>query len=347
MRVVTGLALVLGLLAPSAVAADEDAFDFKTLKARAAKSKFDLRNQLATKQYDQSLKTNGAKRDRAMAEARAVFLLELRDAREAAFKSRNSQEIARLEKAMELVKKSAVPASAPSTPATPPTKSVTIPRDAVKWKGHYYKFITEPRRAYHALQACTETGGHLARAETADEDEFLRALAAKSASSEIVWIDGNRYIDQRTWKYSNGERMQYFNWAGGKPSGVHGHVALSKEAQWKWTDHDGRAYFPYICEWEPSGSKVARPDPGKNKTIDVTGKWLRNGGTGVALKSDGTMVRYRPDGRPDEIRLHGRWINSQGQFFLLYNEGMWREYRFVDTNTLRRIDGKFTMKRQR
>ncbi|MDH3585407.1 MAG: C-type lectin domain-containing protein, partial [Phycisphaerae bacterium] len=180
--IVTSFCVGFLVAAPLWAADPDDAFEFKTLKARAAKSKFDLRRQLATRQYDQSRQTNVAKRDRALAEARAVLLVELREAREAAFKARNSQEIARLEKAMELVKKSGVPIASPPKAVKPPTGSVAVPRDAVKWKGHYYKVFDQTVTWYIAHRECERAGGHLVRIESAEEQAFISSMTAPPAA---------------------------------------------------------------------------------------------------------------------------------------------------------------------
>ena len=266
MRVGACLALFVAILATSVLAADDKPFDFKTLKARAAKSKFDLKRNLAVKEHDQAVKRLALKRDKALVEARNALLLNLRDAREAAFKAQNTQEIVRIEKAMEFVKKSNEVIASPPKQGTPPKKTVKIPRDAVKWKGHYYKVFDEPNPFAIADQRCKQMGGYVARIETAQEHQFVQALLSQRQNRLVeYWIDGNDLAVEGTWRFSDGDPITFQPWAGQEPTNAgedEHNVAVYKGSRWGWVDLAGGHRGPgFICEWDPANPSTTTQRP--------------------------------------------------------------------------------------
>ena len=124
-----------------------------------------------------------------------------------------------------------------------------IPADAVKWNGHFYKVI--PLRGTHqaALNYCAENGGHLARIESKDEQEFIERLT--SNSNDHYWVDGSDAAREGRWMFSDGTPMSYFNWYPGEPTGPQGVedflVVWNKNM---WNDASAKSSYSFICEWE-------------------------------------------------------------------------------------------------
>ena len=174
---------------------------------------------------------------------------------EAAFKHERTdgdlEEAIKIRDTIKALKKGASPAGASAAGRKSKTR---IPRDAVKWNGHFYKVI--PLRGTHqaALNYCAENGGHLARIESKDEQAFIERLL--SGSNESYWIDGSDEAREGRWMFSNGTPMSYFNWHPGEPTGPQGIedflVVWNKNM---WNDASAKSFQSFICEWDgPAGS---------------------------------------------------------------------------------------------
>ena len=225
------------LLLVTSTLADDAEFDFKSNKAKAAVQKY----------QDASRKTNKRNLDSLIRSLEAAFKNERTDG--------DLEEAIKIRDTIKALKKGASPAGASAAGRKSKTR---IPRDAVKWNGHFYKAI--PLKGTHqaALNYCAENGGHLARIESKDEQAFIERLL--SGSNESYWIDGSDEAREGRWMFSNGTPMSYFNWHPSEPNksfkGIEDFLMVyASRSKNVWNDADGASSYPFICEWDgPAGS---------------------------------------------------------------------------------------------
>lgn len=79
--------------------------------------------------------------------------------------------------------------------------SVAIPRDALEYKGHYYKFYPTKKTWEEAKKECEAMGGTLAIADKPDVIYFLNDKVVK----DEIWLNGFRQGEQ--WVWANGVKI--------------------------------------------------------------------------------------------------------------------------------------------
>jgi len=121
------------------------------------------------------------------------------------------------------------------------------PADARHFGGHWYKAVFEKVSWKQAKQRCEEMGGYLACIENAFENRFV----AKLAAGRTVHVGGTDEGTTGKWRWINGGRMRYTNWAPGMPNGVgHQHYLWIRPGG-KWDDvHDPYPGDGFVCEWD-------------------------------------------------------------------------------------------------
>ncbi|MBR1752398.1 MAG: C-type lectin domain-containing protein [Ruminococcus sp.] len=131
-----------------------------------------------------------------------------------------------------------------------------IPDDAAEFESHYYKIYNDlsgfDKASFEKAQKlCEKRGGHLAVITSEQEDAFLKRLCDDKGYSDVFF--GLSYSGDK-WKWVNGEKLSYTNWAQDKPNGkkaeTYGQYS-SLYSDGKWNNgifsQDGIAY---ICEWD-------------------------------------------------------------------------------------------------
>ena len=126
---------------------------------------------------------------------------------------------------------------------------------AKEWNSHYYKVIQISLEWEQASKFCQSMGGHLATAETADENEFLKQIFFKNEGASRCWIGGTR-DKQKIWRWVTGKVIaDYFDWSNGEPrsdGNVGGpSLCLSRNRNViKWDNLWSSNKYIFICEWE-------------------------------------------------------------------------------------------------
>ena len=150
-----------------------------------------------------------------------------------------------------------------------------VPDDAVQLGGHYYKIYDDlagfkKATADKAEKFCEKRGGHLAVITSEEEDELLHDLCVDKGYSNVFF--GLAMTDGK-WKWANGEKSSYTNWASDKQGGKSGSVAQYsddfEDGSWK-SGTFGKEGTAYICEWD-SGTKVSDFSSEKGE------EWVDNG----------------------------------------------------------------------
>ena len=148
-------------------------------------------------------------------------------------------------------------------PARQKKTKVRIPRDAVKYKGHYYKVFDIQGPQSVATEKAESLGGHLVRIKSPSQQQFISQLATRGQLMKY-WIDGSDALNEGIWLSSDGEQMRFIAWEKNsqEPSNHHGwehHIAIQRVANWQWNDLASGDREPgFICEWDTvnRGAKV-------------------------------------------------------------------------------------------
>lgn len=129
--------------------------------------------------------------------------------------------------------------------------------DAVERNGHYYKIFNMPMKWEDANKQCVSMGGHLATAETKEENEFIKEFFVSTVESNQdvwCWLGGVR--DKKgIWHWVTGKMMtDYYDWVGGKPRENlqlgGSYLCLWKRKDGKWDNHGKMSKCLFMCEWE-------------------------------------------------------------------------------------------------
>lgn len=126
---------------------------------------------------------------------------------------------------------------------------------ATEWRGHYYKVFAMPLTWAKADELCKKMGGHLATAETKEENEKIKEIYLNGeGNKDWCWIGGER-TDSGIWRWITGKTMgEYFDWVRGKPRE---NLQLGGPCLCMWERYDGkwdnqgrRVKRAFMCEWE-------------------------------------------------------------------------------------------------
>jgi hypothetical protein len=143
-----------------------------------------------------------------------------------------------------------------AAPADPPVaNNPSIPSDAVKYEGNYYKVYYGDATWVEADRICGGLGGHLCTVTSAGESRFVKGLP--SESSRFLWLGAADADADGSWTWVTGERFSYTDWLPGEPNGGDRETYLLMTdyytGSWGWNDGTDEVYsgmFGYICEWE-------------------------------------------------------------------------------------------------
>ena len=132
--------------------------------------------------------------------------------------------------------------------------SNSVLKGAIEWRNHYYKIFNMPLAWEMANLYCKRMGGHLATAETEEENDKIKQIFLDNGQLDWCWIGGKRN-DNKIWKWVTGKTMaEYFDWAGGKPrEGLQlggPYLALWKRHYGQWDNLKKREKLAFMCEWE-------------------------------------------------------------------------------------------------
>ena len=123
---------------------------------------------------------------------------------------------------------------------------------AKEWNGHYYKIFRIPMDWNKSYNFCKSVGGHLATAETYNENEMLKQIF-NDANIQHCWI-GSYRDNQKIWYWITGKMIaDYFDWAFDsepKNDKEYDVFCMTRDRKGKWYTYVKRAEFPFICEWE-------------------------------------------------------------------------------------------------
>ena len=148
-------------------------------------------------------------------------------------------------------RKAGRPAERPSEPAaardTPPAPG------AVRFEGHYYKFIRGEFSWRDAKLRCEQMGGRLAVIENPRQQEFIASLLGKQPSYVLIGLSDEGQPND--WRWVDGSPARFTSWGKGEPNhlgGIEHYGAVNPAAGSQWLDiaNEHRAIAGFVCQWD-------------------------------------------------------------------------------------------------
>ena len=125
---------------------------------------------------------------------------------------------------------------------------------AKEWNGHYYKIIAMPMTWKKADDFCKSMGGHLATAESREENEIIKTVVVKynkdynNGRSNGYWMGG--YAKDGIWKWITGKAIvDYVDW---KQSQTFNYMTMYIDNEVYWNTYLPDSNLLFVCEWEKS-----------------------------------------------------------------------------------------------
>ena len=116
---------------------------------------------------------------------------------------------------------------------------------ATELNGHYYKAFEFMMIWNQAEKFCESMGGHLATAESFDENAIIQSVVDLGTRDRWYMIGGYS-TDTGIWKWVTGGIITDQNWAYNEPRFSKMHMVKKGESRWR-TSSDTN---PFICEWD-------------------------------------------------------------------------------------------------
>ncbi len=114
-------------------------------------------------------------------------------------------------------------------------------------------WFDQPVTWHVAKRLCEETGGHLARIESKEENEFIKKLI-ENGKHGFYWIDGSDEAVEGIWVFSDGRKVTYTNWNRSQPGvirgGVPNHSMCIRKENGLWHDDRNGERKGFVCEWD-------------------------------------------------------------------------------------------------
>lgn len=131
---------------------------------------------------------------------------------------------------------------------------VTLPSNTVEFNGHYYCLYKEGTvsDSNEAISFCQKMGGHLATITSAEENAFLYSyILSQGCDSAYFGLTDSEA--EGTWKWSNGESIDYMNWGIGEANDQDENedwaMFYYKFTDGTWNDGVFAENSAFICEW--------------------------------------------------------------------------------------------------
>ena len=128
--------------------------------------------------------------------------------------------------------------------------------NVVSFNNHYYSVYSMGQISDwdSAARYTSALGGYLATITSEEENQFLYDYI-RSRGFESAYFGLTDFGEEGNWRWANGERVTYINWAEGEPSNENGRenygMYYSAYTNGEWNDGPGVEYdFAFICEWD-------------------------------------------------------------------------------------------------
>lgn len=148
-----------------------------------------------------------------------------------------------------------------------------IPRDAMRFQGHYYYACADVMTWTEAKEACQRRGGHLATITSEAEQEAILEYLQGFSGRSGYWLGGTDAAEEGVWRWITGEVWDYTNWDKEQPDNYYSLDNISPNGQhdedylgmaidernWAsngyWNDFSNNragsdTLLGYLCEWD-------------------------------------------------------------------------------------------------
>jgi hypothetical protein len=127
---------------------------------------------------------------------------------------------------------------------------------AVEFNGHWYAVIESEGTSWaEKRQICESLGGYLCCIETAEEQEFIAALA----DCRYLSLGATDEEEEGEWQWINGAPFEFAAWLDEQPNNYGGdehYLATYEDGLWVDVAAEGYDFWMptgFICEWEGAG----------------------------------------------------------------------------------------------
>lgn len=160
---------------------------------------------------------------------------------------------------------------------------INIPSDATTFNGHSYVFFFDKSFTWDvAAEYCARMGGHLVTISSDEENVFVNSLCYRTD----IWIGASDIEEEGTFKWVNGEKMDYTLWADGEPNNGSGNQDYAHMyTNGTWDDGYNNSSLPFVCEWD----FVCVSSSGKGFPYHVWGLWEDS--PAATCETDGMQTR--------------------------------------------------------
>ena len=156
--------------------------------------------------------------------------------------------------------------------------AASIPSDAEKYNGHYYRVYNRSMTWREARNYCRDLGGHLVTITSRGEQNFVEDLLSSDGKKNCYWLGGYKE-SKHSWRWVTGESFSYNNWAKGQPDNYTSNEdslmiyrrrnpnSSNRIGEWNDISYDGECNgesffgernFGFICEWDSKRSSSRR-----------------------------------------------------------------------------------------
>jgi hypothetical protein len=128
--------------------------------------------------------------------------------------------------------------------------------DIIDFSNHSYQIIDNSSITsfQEADEYCRSIGGHLATIQSQEENDYIYSLIISKGYESAYFGLTDKDIEG-TWKWTNGESVNYTNWASNEPNSENSEENYAmfyyKYTDGKWNDGRwGDNTVAFICEWD-------------------------------------------------------------------------------------------------
>lgn len=153
------------------------------------------------------------------------------------------------------------------------------PVAVVENNGYRYELYDDQVDWQTAKRICEKKGGYLTDITNPNEEDIVWNLSKQGNKSEY-WIGLSDLEDENTWKWTNGNISQYFNWLSGDPDNnneMEDYVAISKGTG-QWYDLKGFCYayrsVGFICKYENTDFNLTATVDNEKSEVTVHHKFI-------------------------------------------------------------------------
>lgn len=121
---------------------------------------------------------------------------------------------------------------------------------SIEYDGHYYKVFQQTMKWEDAKEFCESMGGHLATAETPEENYFMKDFFMHNYEYNHCWLGASK--DNRgMWKWVTGKLItDYYDWANGREPNSNYYLEYRRDDKGQWNAGDKYGRCVFMCEWD-------------------------------------------------------------------------------------------------